>query len=86
MKGIIDRFEKNLAVILVEGQNKEYHIQKSDLPTNCSINSVVQIEERNGHIYITSDMPQEKQQQDKVTALRKALLNKENPSKLKRKK
>lgn len=86
MKGIIDRFEKNLAVILVEGQNKEYQIQKSDLPTNCSINSVVQIEERNGQIYITSDMQQEKQQQDKATALRKSLLNKDNPSKLKRKK
>ncbi|MFS0750628.1 DUF3006 domain-containing protein [Oceanobacillus sp. 1P07AA] len=86
MKGIIDRFEKDFAVILVEEQKKEYLIKKSDLPTDCKINSVVQIDESNGHIYVTSDMQQEEQQHDKAAALRKALLNKNNPSKLKRKK
>lgn len=86
MKGIIDRFEKDFAVILVEEQQKEYVIQKSNLPTGCTINSVVQIDERNDRLHVTLDYQQEKQLQDKATALRKALLNKNNPSKLNRKK
>src|SRR5699024_11989452 len=34
MKGVLDRFEKNLAVILLEGQNEEITIDQQKLPHN----------------------------------------------------
>lgn len=39
MKGILDRFEGDLAVILVESAKVEFTVPKSNLPTGSQVNT-----------------------------------------------
>ncbi|GEN30024.1 hypothetical protein HNQ35_000275 [Cerasibacillus quisquiliarum] len=44
MKGILDRFEGDLAVILVESEKVEFTVPKSNLPTGSQVNTYFDIE------------------------------------------
>lgn len=87
MKGIIDRFEGDLAVILIETENREIHIPSRELPEACTVKSVVHIEESlETSPKITLDAAADQENKQKSSDLRKALLNREKNRKLKRKK
>lgn len=88
MKGIIDRLEGELAVILIEAENREILVPASELPAECVVKSVVNIEESKQNKYpkITLDATTNQKREQKSSNLRQALLNRKNQSKLKRKK
>ncbi|MFC4023530.1 DUF3006 domain-containing protein [Oceanobacillus longus] len=48
MKGILDRFEGDKAVILIEEQKAEFIVGKSKLPTGSKVNTVFLMEENDG--------------------------------------
>ena len=88
MKGIIDRFEGDLAVILIESENREIHVPIRELPDNCKVKSAVSIDKSNENVnpVITQDAKADVEKTQKSTNLREALLNKKKNSKLKRRK
>ncbi|WP_245843898.1 DUF3006 domain-containing protein [Oceanobacillus rekensis] len=54
MKGILDRFEGDKAVILIEENNAELVIKKSELPVGSDINTAFRMESSNGSYNILS--------------------------------
>ncbi|WP_152655357.1 DUF3006 domain-containing protein [Oceanobacillus sp. CFH 90083] len=88
MKGIIDRFEGDIAVILIEAENREIHIPANKLPEECTVKSMVNIKasEENTHSEVSLDPDSDHQNKQKSNDLRKALLNRKKGSKLKRRK
>lgn len=88
MKGIIDRFEGELAVILVEAENREILIPTSELPADCIVKSVVRIDEseENTHPKITLDEEADEENKQKSSDLREALLKRKKSSRLKKRK
>lgn len=88
MKGIIDRFEGETAVILVEAENQEILVPSSELPEECTVKSVVRIEEseENTPPKITLDTEADGENKQKSSDLRKALLKRKKGSNLKRRK
>lgn len=88
MKGIIDRLEGETAVILIENENREIYVSRRELPDNCTVKSVVNIEASEGeyHPKITLNIEADQKQHQKSNDLRKALLNRKRNSKLKKKK
>jgi Ser/Thr protein kinase RdoA (MazF antagonist) len=54
MKGILDRFEGDKAVILIEENNAELVIEKNELPTGSNVNTVFRMEASNGSYNILS--------------------------------
>ncbi|WP_047981809.1 DUF3006 domain-containing protein [Ornithinibacillus contaminans] len=52
MKGVLDRFEGNLAVILIEEVQKELILDKEKLPKGSQVNTVFSIEQRDDDFHI----------------------------------
>ncbi|MGX8794161.1 DUF3006 domain-containing protein [Oceanobacillus sp. M60] len=88
MKGIIDRFEGESAVILVEAENRELLVPKKELPSDCKVKSAVIVEESAGKQNPVIQLDPETDQKNKQVSsnLREALLNRKKNSKLKKKK
>lgn len=88
MKGIIDRFEGELAVILVETENREILIPIKELPDECTIKSAVNIDQsvRKTNPAITLDEELDEEKKQKSSNLRKSLLSRKKNSKLKKRK
>lgn len=88
MKGIIDRFEGDVAVILAETENREILVPIKELPDECKVHSAVNIHESDENIYpvITFDTETDQKKKQTSSDLRKALLNRKQNSKLKKKK
>ncbi|GIO24513.1 DUF3006 domain-containing protein [Oceanobacillus sp. J11TS1] len=88
MKGIIDRFEGDLAVILIESENREIHVPIRELPDECKVKSAVNIDESTENVnpVITHDAKTSVKKTQRSTNLRETLLNQKKNSRLKRRK
>lgn len=85
MKGILDRFEGDKAVILIEENNAELVIEKSELPTGSNVNTVFQMEENNGNYNLLSiDTTETKNDAKKSADLMAKLRSKSSGSKFRR--
>lgn len=85
MKGILDRFEGEKAVILIEEEHEEIIIDKNELPANSKVNTIFKVSKRNGSYQIDSiDTTAEKQASQKSSALMAKLRAKSSGSKFKR--
>lgn len=65
MLGLLDRFEGEKAVILVEEKNREWIVEKSRLPDGSEKGSWLSFEENEGelsHFQIESDLTKEKKE------------------------
>ncbi len=54
MKGVLDRFEGDKAVVLIEENKSELIVGKSELPEGSKVNTVFLLDERNGEYTIVS--------------------------------
>lgn len=65
MHGFLDRFEGNMAVILVEEVKEEFTVNKEMLPDGSDVNTYFEIEKKDGNYHIvqidTTKTTQEKQ-------------------------
>ena len=52
MKGVLDRFEGNQAVILIEEDKAEIIIPKEELPKGSEVNTVFKVENKDGEYKI----------------------------------
>lgn len=87
MRGILDRFEGDLAVILIEEAKQELVVDKTALPPSSEVNTVFDIVEENGH-YKIAGINQEttRRRSEKSSALMDKLrAKKRSSSKFKRK-
>ncbi|MUV38927.1 hypothetical protein JNUCC1_02799 [Lentibacillus sp. JNUCC-1] len=55
MKGVLDRFEENQAVILLEDQKEEIIVERDALPENSQINTWFNIEKTGGQYKLSID-------------------------------
>lgn len=65
MKGMVDRYEGEQAVILAVETNQEWIVQKSDLPAGCEKGTWLSFEEKEeglSHLQIEFGLTQEKKQ------------------------
>lgn len=86
MKGILDRFEGEKAVILIEEENAEIIINRSDLPVNSTVNTIFTVSKSAAGYQIDSiDLNAIKQASQKSSALMDKLRAKSSGSKFKRK-
>lgn len=85
VKGILDRFEENKAVILIEDQKEEIIVDKDILPENSDVSTWFDIKKQGGsyNLIIDPDLTHEKKQ--KATDLRAKLKAKSSGSKFKKK-
>jgi len=85
MRGILDRFEGEQAVILIEEVKKEIIVTKNKLPANSEVNTVFKINEENGSFKIASiDLAATKQASQQSSALMDKLRKKSSGSKFKK--
>ena len=85
MRGILDRFEGEQAVILIEEVKKEIIVAKNELPANSEVNTVFKIVEENGSFKIAAiDIAATKQASQQSSALMDKLRKKSSGSKFKR--
>lgn len=73
MKGILDRYEGELAVILIERENLELHIDKARLAT-CNPGDVIDFTLVNQSLLMRCNKQAGKARKDQAEALRKILL------------
>ncbi|WP_067726080.1 DUF3006 domain-containing protein [Oceanobacillus damuensis] len=86
MKGILDRFEGDKAVILVEENKTELIVEKSELPPGSKVNTVLLVEENNGEYTILSvDTASTQAEAQKSSDLMAKLRAKSSGSKFKKK-
>lgn len=85
MKGVLDRFEENKAVILIEDQKQEIVVDKDILPKNSDVSTWFDIEKQKEHYTLTIDTDMTKQKKQKATDLRAKLRAKSSGSKFKKK-
>ena len=52
MHGFLDRFEGNMAVILVEEVKEEFTVNKEMLPDGSDVNTYFEIEKKDGNYHI----------------------------------
>ena len=52
MQGVLDRFEGNLAVILIEEEKSELVLPKEALPEDSKVNTIFQMEKQDGEYKI----------------------------------
>lgn len=86
MKGMIDRFEDEQAVILSEEKNQEWIVARSELPAGCEKGTWLSFEEKEeglSHFRINSDLTQEKKQS--ADDLLQSIRSRSKSSKFKRK-
>jgi Ser/Thr protein kinase RdoA (MazF antagonist) len=85
MKGILDRFEGDKAVILIEEENAELIVNKTDLPLNSEVNTIFLIEKKaDDYQIIKVDDAATNQAKEKSTLLMDKLRAKSSGSKFKR--
>jgi len=85
MKGILDRFENDQAVILIEEINEEVIFPKSELPAGSDVNTYFTIEKRDdGYHIIAIDQEKTKNEAQTTSDLMKTLKAKNKGSKFKR--
>lgn len=84
-KGILDRFEGEQAVILIEEDKEEIIVQKSELPPNSKKNTIFKLKKQNGEYRITGiDDTATNQASAKSASLMDQLRAKSKGSKFKR--
>jgi Ser/Thr protein kinase RdoA (MazF antagonist) len=85
MKGVLDRFEDNKAVILIENTKEELIMDRSLLPAESSVNTYFTLKKKNEEYIITKiDKEATEQQAQKSSELMKKLRNKSSGSKFKK--
>lgn len=86
IKGVLDRFEGEQAVILVEEDKSEFTVPRSLLPANSEKNTIFQLEKKAGsHKIIAIDDTETASAQAKSSDLMNKLRAKSNGSKFSRK-
>lgn len=84
-KGILDRYEGELAVILIEEENEELIVKKTELPPGSKENTIFNLSKQNGDYVIEGiNMEATKKAQQKSTSLMQQLRAKSKGSKFKR--
>ncbi|WP_010095391.1 DUF3006 domain-containing protein [Ornithinibacillus scapharcae] len=85
MKGVLDRFEGNLAVVLIEEEKAEVIIPKEQLPAGSKINTVFKMEKSLESYTITEiDHSTEKEAKETTQDLMAKLRARSNGSKFKK--
>ncbi|WP_047984253.1 DUF3006 domain-containing protein [Ornithinibacillus californiensis] len=85
MKGVLDRFEGNQAVILIEEDKAELVVAKEELPEGSDINTVFKMEKQDGSYKIVEiDHEAEKEAKETTADLLAKLRAKSNGSKFKK--
>lgn len=85
MRGILDRFEGEQAVILIEEDQAELIIKKEELPVNSKVNTIFKISKKETDYHIEGiDIAATKQASQKSSALMDKLRSKSSGSKFKR--
>jgi len=85
MTGVLDRFENNKAVILIENTNEELIMDRSLLPAGSSVNTYFTLKKKNKEYIITKiDKEATEKQAQKSSELMKKLRNKSSGSKFKK--
>lgn len=85
MRGILDRFEKDIAVILIEEKKEEFTVPKSQLPEESKIDTYFFIEKTADGYQITGiDMEKTDQETKKASSLMDQLKAKKKTSKFKK--
>lgn len=85
MKGILDRFEGEKAVILIEDDHTEMIVNKSELPANSKVDTIFKLSKNNGSYQIDSiALAATQKASQKSSALMNQLRSKSNGSKFKR--
>lgn len=86
MKGVIDRFENDKAIVLIEKQNDELMIPIDQLPEGCRPNTYLTLKKQAGKVIVQSiDHDKTKQETQKSADLLAKLRNKSSGSKFKKK-
>ncbi|GGA65741.1 DUF3006 domain-containing protein [Ornithinibacillus halotolerans] len=67
MKGVLDRFEGNQAVILIEEEKAELILPKEDLPVGSDVNTVFQVEKDENDNYKIIEIDHKAEQEAKET-------------------
>lgn len=65
MKGILDRFEGNLAVILVETEKEEFTVPKKNLPPGSQVDTYFELK-KDGQSYQIIKIAETKTQKEKL--------------------
>ncbi|WP_042146853.1 DUF3006 domain-containing protein [Paucisalibacillus sp. EB02] len=85
MRGVLDRFEGNQAVILIEEDKAELVVLKEELPEGSKINTVFKIANENGDYQILAiDQEAEKEAKETTADLLAKLRANSNGSKFKK--
>lgn len=85
MRGIIDRIEDGIAVILIDEKQKEWSVAETELPEGSVEGTVIQLEETDGAFKIISiDQEATATATKKAQMLQKKLQAKKKRSKFKR--
>ncbi|RLL46931.1 DUF3006 domain-containing protein [Oceanobacillus piezotolerans] len=85
MKGILDRFEGNLAIILIEETKEEIQIKKENLPEGSDVHSYFQLTKEEGtYSIVRLDKDQTEKEQQKSADLMTKLRAKSSGSKWKK--
>jgi len=85
MRGVLDRMEDGLAVILVEEKGDEFTVSANDLPEGSEEGTWFQLSHnRSGYAIIKIDQTMTEKQTDKSLLLQKKLRQRKRPSKFKR--
>ena len=85
MRGVIDRIEDGIAVILIEEKNREWRIAKEKLPTGAKEGAVLQLEMTNDtYTIIGLDEEATSAASNKAQKLQNKLQAKKKRSKFKR--
>lgn len=85
MKGVLDRFEENKAVILIEDQKQEIVIDKNQLPANSKTGTWFTIEKQGDHYNFTIDQSKTEKEKQTSSDLIAKLRAKSGGSKFKKK-
>lgn len=74
IKGVLDRFEGERAVIIIEDWNKEIIVPRKNLPADSKENMWFHIEKEDGELKVSSiDFTTYKQEQERVRGLMEML-------------
>lgn len=85
MKGILDRFEGEQAVILIEEANDEWIVDKNDLPAGSEKHTIFKLSKENGaYTILDIDVQATEQAREKSSSLMEQLRAKSRGSKFKR--
>jgi hypothetical protein len=85
MKGVLDRFEGNQAVVLIEEEKAELIVSREELPEGSKVNTVFKMaKENNDYRILAIDQEAEKEAKETTSDLLAKLRAKSNGSKFKK--